>query len=117
MDVSGECLLYYEIGIIVHLVFSRFQISQLVLVQRINHAVEYVLLAGDKKMTSAVDKSKWDEFYRNVFGWWNKRRNDQSANDDRAYERSISILQKRYGYTREEAASQLNKHYSKAWLG
>ena len=32
------------------------------------------------------------------------------------YERSISILQKRYGYTKDEAESQLNKHYSKAGL-
>ena len=74
------------------------------------------LLAGDKKMTSADKKLKWDEFYRNVFSWWNNRRNDQSTRVDRAYERSISILQKRYGYTREEAASQLDKHYSKARL-
>jgi hypothetical protein len=68
-------------------------------------------------MTGAVNKSKWDGFYRNVFGWWNNRRHDQSNHGDRAYERSISILQKRYGYTREEARSQLDKHYSKAWLG
>ncbi len=68
-------------------------------------------------MTSVTNKLKWDEFYRNAFHWWNKRHNDQSTKVDRAYERSISILQKRYGYTREEAASQLNKHYSKAWLG
>jgi hypothetical protein len=68
-------------------------------------------------MTSAVNKLKWDEFYRNVFPWWNKRRNHQLTKVDRAHERSISILQKRYGYTREEATSQLNKHYSKAWLG
>ena len=68
-------------------------------------------------MTSAVNKLKWNEFYRNVFHGWNKRRNDQLTKVDRAHERSISILQKRYGYTREEATSQLNKHYSKAWLG
>jgi hypothetical protein len=68
------------------------------------------------KMMSAVNKSKWDEFYRNIFYWWNKRRSDQATKVDGAYERSISILQKRYGYTREEAASQLDKHYSKARL-
>jgi hypothetical protein len=68
-------------------------------------------------MTSAVNKLKWDEFYRNVFGWWNKRRKDQSNKVDRAYERSISILQKRYGYTKEQATSELIKHYPKAWLG
>jgi hypothetical protein len=68
-------------------------------------------------MTGAANKSKWDEFYRNVFYWWKKRRIDQSTRVDGPGERSISILQKRYGYTREEAISQLNKHYSKAWLG
>jgi hypothetical protein len=68
-------------------------------------------------MTSAANKLKWDDFYRNVFHWWNKRRMDQSTKVDGAYERSISILQKRYGYTREEAASQLEKHYPRARLG
>lgn len=68
-------------------------------------------------MKSADNKLKWDGFYRNVFSWWNKRSNTQSAKAEHAYERSIKILQKRYGYTREEAESQLNKHYSKAWLG
>ena len=117
MDVSGECLLYYEIGMTVHPVVYGFQISQLVLVQRINHAVENVLGCWRSEMTSAVNKSKWDEVYRTVFGWWTKRRNEHSTQEDRAYERSLSILQKRYGYTREQAASQLDQHYSKAWLG
>jgi hypothetical protein len=36
---------------------------------------------------------------------------------ERAQERSISILQKRFGYTREKAKSELSKHYSKARLG
>jgi hypothetical protein len=62
-------------------------------------------------------ETKWDEFPRTVLNWRNKRRNDQLTKVDRAHERSISILQKRYGYTREAAASELNKHYSKAWLG
>jgi hypothetical protein len=68
-------------------------------------------------MTSAANKSKWDEFYQNVFHGWNTYRNDQSTKVESARERSINILQKRYGYTREEAISQLDKHYSKAWLG
>ena len=68
-------------------------------------------------MMSAVNKSKWDEFYRNVFYWWNKRRSERVTKVHGAYQRSISILQKRYGYTKEEAISQLDKHYSKAWLG
>jgi hypothetical protein len=32
-------------------------------------------------------------------------------------ERSISILQKRYGYNRDEATYQFDKYYSRARLG
>ena len=68
-------------------------------------------------MIIAAIQLKWDEFRRNVLNWWNKGRNDQLIKVNSMQERSISILQKRYGYTREEAASQLNKHYSRARLG
>ena len=53
----------------------------------------------------------------NGFPWWKIRRNDQLIKVDSARERSISILQNRYGYNREEAIYQLDKYYSKAWLG
>ena len=68
-------------------------------------------------MIIAAIQLKWNEFRRNVLNWWNKGRNDQLIRANSMQERSISILQKRYGYTREEAASQLNKHYSRARLG
>jgi len=60
---------------------------------------------------------RWNEIRRKFMSGWDKRRNDQLNKVDRAFERSISILQKRYGYTREEAAPQLKKYYSTAWLG
>jgi hypothetical protein len=68
-------------------------------------------------MKTAVIESKWDEFRRKVLTWGNKGRTDQFSKADSMRERSIGILQKRYGYTKEEAADQLDKHYSKAWLG
>ena len=68
-------------------------------------------------MVSTVIKLKWDEVHRNVLNWWNKRRNDRLSKVNSVNERAISILQKRYGYTREAAASELNKHYPRAWLG
>ena len=64
-----------------------------------------------------VLESKWDAFRQKIIDSRNKRRNDQLTKVDRAQERSISILQKRYGYTREKAIDELNKHYSSAWLG
>jgi hypothetical protein len=68
-------------------------------------------------MMTAVIKLKWDEFRRNVLDWWNTRSNDQFIKVNGMRERSISILQKRYGYTKEAAAYQLDNHYPKAWLG
>jgi hypothetical protein len=68
-------------------------------------------------MTNAMLELKWFEFRKRILHWWNRHRNEKPGRIDHARERSISILQKRYGYTREEATSQLDKHYSKAWLG
>lgn len=68
-------------------------------------------------MKVPVIESKWDVFRQNIINWQSKHRKDQLASIDRARERSITILQKRYGYTREKAIDELNKHYSSAWLG
>lgn len=58
-----------------------------------------------------------DEIRQKLINWQEKRRDDQLIKFHRVHERSISILQKRYGYSREKATSELIKHYSKAWLG
>jgi hypothetical protein len=68
-------------------------------------------------MISAAIKLKWDGFFRKLLNGASKRQNDRLIQSNSAQERSISILQKRYGYTREQAGSELKKHYSKAWLG
>jgi hypothetical protein len=68
-------------------------------------------------MIIAVVQLKWTEFRRNLINGWKKRRNDQFTKVNSVRERSISILQKRYGYSREDAIYQLDKHYSVAWLG
>ena len=64
-----------------------------------------------------VLETRWNDLRRPVLSWWNKHRNDQLNRVHRARERSISILQQRYGYTREQATSELDKHYPRAWLG
>lgn len=68
-------------------------------------------------MISAQVESKQVGVRQKILHLWNKRQNERSGRADRAYERSIGILQKRYGYTREQATIELDKHYSKAWLG
>ena len=69
------------------------------------------------KPNKDILESKWDEFRRKVLSWRQKRRNDQLFKVSSKSERSISILQKRYGYTKEQATSELDKHYPRAWLG
>jgi hypothetical protein len=81
------------------------------------HVVEPVsLLSGEKKMIVVI-KLKWDEYRRNILNGWKKRRNDQLVKVNSARERSIHMLQERYGYSREQAIYQLNKYYSRARLG
>ena len=59
----------------------------------------------------------FDKIRQKIINWQEKRRDDQLIKFDRVHERAIAILQKRYGYTKEKATSELIKHYSNAWLG
>lgn len=59
---------------------------------------------------------KWFQFRQRIIDWQKKRNEDQLAMVERAEEHSVRILQKRYGYTKEQAVSELRKHYSKARL-
>jgi hypothetical protein len=68
-------------------------------------------------MKIPVIESNWEEFRRKVLAWWQKSGNDQLIKVNSVRERSIRILQNRYGYTKEQATSELDKHYSKTWLG
>lgn len=67
-------------------------------------------------MIIALIAATWDEIRQNIRNRRNKRSNDALIRLNSLQEQSISILQKRYGYTREQATSELHKHYSKARL-
>lgn len=60
---------------------------------------------------------KWFQFREKLLNWRTKQRDDQFISADLARERSIRILQKRYGFSRERAGFELDKYYSKARLG
>ena len=55
-----------------------------------------------------------NEFLGKIRRWLNKRGEDRQIKAKSQQERYIAFLQKSYGYTKEKAASELNKHYSKA---
>ncbi len=68
-------------------------------------------------MINTVIELRWSEFRQKVLTWWDQRQSNQLGKVNNMRERSIRILQQRYGYTKEKATSELDKHYSKAWLG
>jgi hypothetical protein len=68
-------------------------------------------------MTIARVDLKWFQFRQRIISWQNKYHSNQSARVDPARERSISILQKRYGFDRDKATSEFDRYYSKARLG
>jgi hypothetical protein len=68
-------------------------------------------------MSNAVIELKGHGFLRKFLIWQKKRYSDQATKVNSVREHSISRLQQRYGYTREQAIYQLDKHYPSAWLG
>ena len=67
-------------------------------------------------MINDVVEDKVKKLSGKIRKWWKKRSDDQLTKANSKREQSIGILQKRYGYTKEEAASELDRHYSKARL-
>jgi uncharacterized protein YjbJ (UPF0337 family) len=63
-------------------------------------------------MINDVAKDNWEK----IRTWWKKRSDDQLTRVTGKREQFIRILQSRYGYNKEEAMSELDKHYSKARL-
>jgi ribosomal protein S19E (S16A) len=67
-------------------------------------------------MTGAIRKVKWTAISGKVFKWWHKRGDTLLIKISTKRDQSIEILQKRYGYSKEQAASEFKKHYSTARL-
>jgi len=70
------------------------------------------------KLNKDARESKRNGFPLKFLNWRKKQhRQAHLITVNSVRERSISILQNRYGYNREQATYQLDKYYSKAWLG
>jgi uncharacterized protein YjbJ (UPF0337 family) len=67
-------------------------------------------------MTSDVIKTKSKKLPSKFRIWWKKRSDGRLIKANNKREQSIGILQKRYGYTKEKATSELDEHYPKARL-
>ena len=67
-------------------------------------------------MINDVIETRSKKLPSKIRNWWKKRGDDQLAKANSKREQSIGILQKRYGYTKEKASSELDEHYPKAIL-
>ncbi len=67
-------------------------------------------------MIDNVVEEKRKKLPTKIRRWWKKRRDDQLIKANSKRELFIGILQKRYGYTKEKATSELDEHYPKARL-
>ena len=67
-------------------------------------------------MINNVIEVKWKEFSGKIRALRDKLSDDQLTLNNSQREQFARILQKRYGYTKEKAASELNEHYSKIKL-
>jgi hypothetical protein len=67
----------------------------------------------ERNMMNDTTKVEPEEFFGIIRKWWNKRNSKQRIKVNSQRERYIEILQKRYGFTKEKAKSELDTHYSK----
>ena len=63
-----------------------------------------------------VEEAKWKNLPGKSREWRINRGDDRLTRTNNKREQSIGLLQKRYGYTKEKAAFELDEHYRKAIL-
>jgi len=68
-------------------------------------------------MTNDVVNRNWKAIGGKIRDWRDQRNNYRVEKINREREQFIETLQKRYGYTKEKATSELHKHYSKVRYG
>ena len=68
-------------------------------------------------MINDVFEVKWKEFRGKIRKWWDERSGARLVKVNSKREQFVGILQKRYGYTKEKATSELNQHYSNVKFG
>lgn len=56
--------------------------------------------------------SQWQRLYSDIHQWVALRHQAQLIKASNKHEQYVGILQKRYGYSKEKAARELERHYS-----
>ncbi|GAP13593.1 uncharacterized protein conserved in bacteria [Longilinea arvoryzae] len=61
-------------------------------------------------MNKDIFEGKWKEMRGQMREWWGKLTDDELEKAAGNSEQIIGLLQQKYGYTRERAVEELNKH-------
>lgn len=61
-------------------------------------------------MNKDIFEGKWKEMRGQLKEWWGQLTDDELDQAAGNTEQVIGLLQQKYGYTREHAAEELNKH-------
>ncbi len=65
-------------------------------------------------MNQDIFEGKWKEMKGQVKEWWGKLTDDDLEQINGKSDQLVGVLQQRYGYTKEEAEAEFNKHLEKA---
>ncbi len=68
-------------------------------------------------MNKDIFEGKWKEMRGQVKEWWGKLTDDELEQAAGNSEQIIGLLQQKYGYTRERAVEELNKHVAEFKTG
>ena len=64
-------------------------------------------------MNQDVFEGKWKEMRGQVKEWWGKLTDDDLEQVDGKADQIIGLLQKKYGYTKEQAEKEFNRRLKK----
>jgi uncharacterized protein YjbJ (UPF0337 family) len=71
------------------------------------------LFEGEKPMNRDILEGKWKQIRGEAKSWWGKLTDDDLDRAAGKYDVLAGLLQEKYGYTRERAAEEIDKHVTK----
>jgi uncharacterized protein YjbJ (UPF0337 family) len=74
------------------------------------------MIREDKKMNQDIFEGKWKEMRGQVKEWWGELTNDDLDRAEGKADQLIGLLQKRYGYSKEQAQEEFNRRLESAKL-
>jgi uncharacterized protein YjbJ (UPF0337 family) len=74
------------------------------------------MIREDKTMNQDIFEGKWKEMRGQVKEWWGELTNDDLDRAEGKADQLVGLLQKRYGYSKEQAQEEFNRRLESAKL-